>query len=1142
MKLLLFLACAVAATADPMPPYNLKCEHNAVGLSEEKLKELSKQQLFATDNPTPLISWTVAHCERSARQTAFRVLVSDDSSMTSTIWDTGKVLGEIDHMRYAGPGLHSGKTYFWKVTWWDHKDRATESEEIGHFLTGVLDSNDWSAAKWIAADTSITTAPLLSKSATVSGSVDKATLFISGLGFCKPYINGVDLNARYNPSIALTPGWTNYEKHTPYVVYDVSEEVKRKTNMEMEVLLGLGWRNTKDFPLKDPNGLPKSDSVERVLRLILNITDTQGKVQTIVSDSSWSSTQSAITSDSVYNGESYNNNNMNKKVVGTKEVTGPSGDMYLQTIPPMSEVGTELPINLYTPAGKDKNTIIVDFQNNSAGVCWINTRGVLSFTIKHAEVPMHPPYGTMDGSLYYANLRSAKATDIFSSDDTVMSYQPTFTYHGFRYAEVTGYNSTLTKNDIKKIVIHSDVKMNGQLNTSNPLLNNIQENCVRGQLSNLMSVMTDCNQRDERLGWMGDSGLSAKSMQLNFDMNSFHSNFLQLIVDEQIDSNIPDVVPFYRYGGRPADPSWSQAFPEILFQNAQHSTNHDVATKFYPALMQYVQSMIKMIPSSGIGSMFARYGDWVPPPEHPKVDSHFVSAFSTLLSISEAQQLATLLGHSDDAKSLGDTLKQQAESFNKAFMNSNTSQYLNGIQASYVLPLAIHVVPENSVDQVVKNFLNQLTGPDKTHVTGGITTTRHLLEVLSEHKQHDLALAIVEQVDYPSWGWMIHNKMEPATAVWELWNAWKSGPGMNSRNHHMYSSVSGWLLTDLAGIKTAEGTFGYKEIHFHPARLLGLSQATVSLKYPKPVHISWQRNGGVQCAKSPEDQSSLNPTLPKHDGLSISCGDSDGGVIQKVLFASLGNPTGHCGGYHKLGSCHNTKSKEIIEHLCLGKRSCRVPTDADYWGDPCPNEVKWLSVAVQCGSDYKYSSVRVNVSVPIGSKGSIFLPAHGKHNIKVWDGDLMLYDQDSGLTQTQGILSSKWIPDSGSLKLDLESGLYTFTMKGETPKRGCIDSRVKSNDTILLKCEDTRDVITSIDWASFGKPETAVHGNCYTHSVGECHAGSSQFTIEKECLGRQQCKINVHKSFFGKLHCLETNERGHLIVEFACSSRPYTPL
>ena len=1138
---LILLAVAshnVYVQGGPLPPYNLRCQGNYVGLSAARLQHLNTHKLFSTDNPNPVLSWTLSHTDRAAEQAAFAVVVSKDVHMKNIVWDSGKIFSrDRTHLKYRGPPLCNANTYFWRVIWWDGKGEMAVSEETGHFLVGVLDAKPWVTSKWITAGDDVKTAPYFHKTFQLGTTGQQnATLMVAGLGFHKVFINDVDIGAQYDPPMALTPGWTNYEKLVPYTTYNIPLTADSFTNFTIGVMLGRGWRNTGDYSLKDPGGIPGSDSTERVLKVLMYFFNySQNSSEYLVSDESWSVDETDVISDSIYNGYTYGAAALGRKrIVGSsvKVVSGPSGEMYLAEMPYMAELGIEKPVKIYSV---NSDYQVVDFGNNSAGYCQVYCENeAKSVTIRHAEVPLHEPYGDSNGSLYYGNLGTAKATDTYSGN-AKSTFKPLFTYHGFRYAEVSGM--TVTDSSIQKIVVHSNLKTNGKFESSIPLLNNIQENCIRGQLSNLMSIVTDCDQRDERLGWMGDASLSAQTMALNFDTQAFHTNFLEQIKNEMIDGTIPDVVPFYRYGSRPADPSWSAAFPEILYQIATYDKSMDTVKNYYPSVLEYIKTALGTIPEQGISKLpNCHYGDWVPPPPSPKVNNTFTGAFSLLMSVKQTKEMADMLGNKDDAAMLEQTFENLIDDFNEGFMTSDT-QYLNGIQATYVLPLAVGAVPADKKDDFVKAFLNRLE-QDNNHVTGGITTTRYFFPVLSQISQHDLALEVAQQTDYPSYGFMIHNDLEPATAIWELWNSHNGSARMDSRNHHMYSSVSGWMVTDMAGLSARRG---YEEIHFYPARALGLSHVSISLEQPKPIHLSWRRSGGVQCAKRAENQSPLRPNLPKHDDLSISCGDEDGGTIEKVLFASYGNPTGHCGGYHKIGTCHAPNSVDVVEKLCVGKRRCVVPTGADFWGNPCPDMIKWLSVSVQCKSELIYSSIRVNVSVPMGSRGHLHLPAHGKRNMKLWDGDQVIFSENYSSNLTFGVLSTKWESDSDSLVVELHSGHYDFVWKGDDPRPKCHDSRSShANDsTLLLECTNSAEVITTIHWASYGNPKLTAKDNCFTHVLGECHAGSSKFAVERGCLGKTKCSVRVDESFFGKVSCLDADEQGHLIVEYTCNPRKY---
>lgn len=550
--------------------------------------------------------------------------------------------------------------------------------------------------------------------------------------------------------------------------------------------------------------------------------------------------------------------------------------------------------------------------------------------------------------------------------------------------------------------------------------------------------------------------------------------------------------------------------------------------------MAYIKFMLSTIPSSGIGNMYGYYGDWVPPPPQPKVGVSFTSAFSFLLNVRQTLELARALGQQDDVTTLSAMLADQSAAFNKAFFNGQF--YSSGLQITYVLPLYLGIVPAQSLDTVINNFLNQLTGSDRTHVTAGIIGTKFLLPTLSLLNRSDLALEVVQQLDYPSWGFMINNPLEPATSIWELWNAQNGSAGMDSRNHHMFSSVSAWMMTDMVGLTLPAGRKGFEELVFHPARYLDLSDASVSFQHPKPVHFSWRRDGGVQCAKAPES--------PR--GLRVSCGPT-GGVIHRVLFASFGNPTGGCGRYRE-GSCHAPDSQHVVEKLCVGENTCVVPTSGAMWGGACSGESRWMVVSVQCKSeqsgeedeDFKFSTISANVSVPLGSVGVVYLPAHGKGQLSVWEGQQPVWSDQVFLGGgVEGIQGGEWVPELDAVKLSVLPGQYSFTVQGQAPsKRRCVDSKSQNATTSPLVAMGCRhgNVISSIDWVSYGDPSTP-RGHCFAHTFGSCDAGSGRSVVERLCLGRPSCE--VWEGAFGSAPCPVVMGK-RLVVEYTCNRRPVT--
>lgn len=268
--------------------------------------------------------------------------------------------------------------------------------------------------------------------------------------------------------------------------------------------------------------------------------------------------------------------------------------------------------------------------------------------------------------------------------------------------------------------------------------------------------------------------------------------------------------------------------------------------------------------------------------------------------------------------------------------------------------------------------------------------------------------------------------------------------------------------------------------------------------------------------------------------------------MDRVLFASFGNPTGGCGRY-RVGSCHAPNSRMLVEKLCTGKNTCVVPTDEATWGGVCQGEEsRWMVVSMQCksgeevsGDDFKFSSISVNVSVPVGSVGVVYLPAHGKGQMGVWEGQHQGVWSDRVFLGggVRGLQRGEWVSELDAVKLSILPGHYSFTVKGQSPlERRCVDSEKQTVASALvgLHCHQGN-TISSVEWVSYGNPIT-LHGECLNHAFGSCDAGSGRSVVERLCLGRASCK--VHESAFGSAPCPMVTGKKRLVVEYTCNRRP----
>ncbi len=357
----------------------------------------------------------------------------------------------------------------------------------------------------------------------------------------------------------------------------------------------------------------------------------------------------------------------------------------------------------------------------------------------------------------------------------------------------------VTTDNVECLVVHSETTLTGHFSTSNPIVNQIQHNIQWSQLSNSMSLPTDCPQRNERRGWLGDASLSVDEALYNFDLIKFYLNFLNLICDVQLpDGEVPDFIPGNSYN---PDPNWGTALPTIAWQLYQHTKDSEILTTYYNSVRAYVEYVRGGYNKTGLVNFFCKYGDWVPPPPHPQSNRHLISSFAFLHDVNVLLNMSIVLEKASDTAIYSALYEQLAKEFHNVFFNTTSNAYADGMQAAQVLALALPGVVPADVRSVVIDYLVRNISENGNHVTTGIISTARIYPLLSDNGHHDLALEMISSITYPSYGYMFTNPYENATTIWELWDAPMKGPSMNSRNHIMYGSVGAWFYSHLAGIE-----------------------------------------------------------------------------------------------------------------------------------------------------------------------------------------------------------------------------------------------------------------------------------------------------------------------------------------------------
>jgi len=783
--------------AGPLAPVNLSCEYmtNPMGV----------------DVPHPRFFWIPSHPGRNQKQNAYQVVVGLKADLSrDVVWDSGKTeSGRFTHVVYAGRPLESGTTYYWKVRWWDKDGTVSPWSPAATFDTGLFELSEWTSS-WIGG------ANQFRREFSIETEIVRARAYVCGLGYYELRINGHKAGDR-----VLDPGWTTYDKRVLYSVIDIGPHLKKGINAAA-VLLGQGWY--KDRAL--------------LLQIILETAD--GTKTVIGSDEAWKMKNGPITADSIYDGETYDarleSEGWDEPGYPAEEwakaalVEGPKGVRSAEMMPPIRVVDTLVPLRMNVPK---PGVYVYDFGQNFSGWARLRASGPAGTAIKMRFAELLYPNGMINRE----NLRSARAEDVYVlKGDGEETYEPRFTYHGFRYVEVTGFPGVPSGETIRGRVVHSAVRQTGSFASSNPVLNGIQRLILWGQKTNLHSIPTDCDQRDERMGWMGDAQGTAEEAIHNFDMAAFYTNFLRDIRDVQDEQGrITDTVP-HIWGSRPADPAWGTAYPLIAWYMYRYYADVRILEQHYDGLKKYV-GFLDGATKDGL-LRFSHYGDWVAVEKTP---GDIVSSFYHYYDTKVLADIAGILGKAAEAKEFARRAEMIKKAFHKAYFEPKSGGYANNTQTANALALFLDLAPDDARGSAWQNLFDDLVYRHDSHLTTGIIGTKYIMEVLTNMGSTDLAYDVASQKTYPSWGYMIENG---ATTLWELWQK-REGPSMNSHNHPMFGSVGSWLYKALAGINLDPVAAGFEKIILRPQIVRDLTSAAGSVDtFRGRVACSWARTSG----------------------------------------------------------------------------------------------------------------------------------------------------------------------------------------------------------------------------------------------------------------------------------------------------------
>ncbi len=832
-------------------PHHLRCELRPDPLGIDELQ--------------PRVSWRLNDSRRGAAQTAFQVVVASELELlqgrTADLWDSGKIDSDQSvAVTYAGRPLVSRQRCWWRVRVWDQAGEMSAWSEPACWEMGLLCADDWSA-HWIGANTNDATksgpCPHMRREWRIDKPVAKARLYATARG-----LFGLELNGKRVGHDELAPGWTDYHKRLMYLTYDITDELHSGENV-IGAILGDGWYCGHMLWESKRNLYGEQPS----LLLQIEVEFEDGTSQTIRSDENWRTSDGPILASDLYNGEEYD---ARLEMPGWSspgfDASGWSTAAFAQSTSAQIvakrnetvQVIEELtPVAMTEP---EEGVYVFDLGQNMVGRARLRLRGESGqqITLRFAEMLND------DGTVYVENLRTAKATDryTFRGHDKVETdgvdtndletdveiWEPRFTFHGFRYVELTGCTTPPDITAVTGIVLHSNMPHTGHFECSHPKINRLQKNILWGQKGNFLDVPTDCPQRDERLGWTGDAQVFVRTAAFNMDVSAFFEKWGFDVVDAQTsDGAFTHIAPDILGVGGSA--GWADAgvlCPWTIYlcfgQKKILEQNFEPMLHWIEYQKRTSHELIR--PSEG-------YGDWlaidaVEPGRAPTpIDLIGTAYFAHTTRITA--RIARILGKSEEAQRLEQLADQIREAFNRQFVTPG-GRVVGHTQTGYLIALGFDLLPEDLVPTAVDHLVHLIEIRD-WHLSTGFLGTPLLLPVLTRFGRTDVAYRLIQQETYPSW---LYPGEQGATTMWERWNSYTKADGfgdvnMNSFNHYAFGAVGEWLYATVGGIDLDPQRPGYQHAIIRPdpgTAAYGLQWAKADLETPYgKLHSHWTIDG-----------------------------------------------------------------------------------------------------------------------------------------------------------------------------------------------------------------------------------------------------------------------------------------------------------
>jgi len=846
--------CIYSVQAQQLTTANLRCEYkiNPIGI----------------DAVNPRFSWELQSTAKNVLQVAYRIIVADDASLveknTGNTWDSKKIVsGTSVQVLYNGGPLLSAKKYYWKIMVWDNKGNASNWSKTASWQMGLLTTADWKGARWIGYEAMPDSSqiipfahgkgkkewgprrdvlPLIRKNFAVTAPVERATVFISGLGHFDMSVNGEKTGDHF-----LDPGWTQYSKHALYVSFDITRQVLQGNNA-IGVMLGNGFYyipGERYRKLTGAYGYPKM-----ICRILIEYVN--GKTVDLVSDESWKTSPSPVVFSSIYGGEDYD---ANLEQTGWNQ-PGFNDSKWKQVVvttgPPALEAQSAEPLKVMQHFVPVKKTLlkpgnwIYDLGQNFSGIPAITVSGKKGDTVRIIPAELVNEDGSANqkgsgGPCYFNYILKGNGKE---------SWQPQFTYYGFRYLQVQGGVPAGETNEDKMPVIENIEGLHtrnaaapaGSFSSSSQLFNQTYDLINWAIKSNTVSVFTDCPHR-EKLGWLEETHLVGSSVQYNFDVAALCRKAIKDMMNAQTeDGLIPEIAPEYVHFDEPFrdSPEWGSAAIILPWYNYKWYADKQTIAEAWPMMQRYIEYLQKKatdhILTQGLG-------DWYDiGPEHPGVSQLTPKGVTAtaiyFYDLTIMEQAATLLHKKADAIRYGQMATEIKKAFNQKFFNGTTRQYATGSQAANAMALFMGLVEPTYKKAVVDNLVKDIRRRNNA-LTAGDIGYRYVLRALEDAGRSDVIFDMNSRNDVPGYGYQLAHG---ATALTESWQAYPSV----SNNHFMLGHFMEWLYAGLCGIKQEEESAGYNKIVIKPQPAGNITEAKADYHSTYgTIHTDWQKLNGV---------------------------------------------------------------------------------------------------------------------------------------------------------------------------------------------------------------------------------------------------------------------------------------------------------